>query len=117
MHLCNWRLDAVRASRGRCRVWVSASWRSADQRQAVDRAFGAFRRLQHVQVIAGDSRAERDTDRVVAARMRERHGAVRDVKRLAAVALDAHVVDARIVGQRNLRHRVGEIARLSCSET
>ena len=49
-------------------VCVSASWRSGDQREPVDRALRRLRRLQHVQVVAREPRAERD-------RLTERSGA------------------------------------------
>ena len=108
MHLCSWRLTPCGFAWS-MQVCVSASWRSADQREPVDRALGAFGRLQHVQVVPRDPRAKRDADRPIAARVRERHGAVGDMKRLAAVALHPDVIDMRVIAERDLGDGIGEI--------
>ena len=42
-----------------------------DQREPVDRALGAFGRMEHIQVVPGDPRTKRDADRPIAARIRE----------------------------------------------
>ncbi len=81
----------------------------ADHREPVDRAARALRRLRDGEVVARKARPKRDAHRVEARPGGERHRGVADVERLAALALHANVIDARVLGERDLRHRVGEI--------
>ena len=81
---------------------------TADQRDPVDRAFGAFGRLHDVEVEARKACAERHAHRAVAARPPERHRAVGDMKRRAAFALHAHLGHAGLVGERDFGDGVGE---------
>ena len=79
-----------------------------DQRESVDHALGAFLGQLHIQVIARQARAQRYAHRAIAPGIRDRHCAICDVKRRAALVLYAHMIHLCICLKHDLGHRVGE---------